>query len=211
MAAPNKKSDSSQFYVGIQASASFMTGPTFFNTQSTTTKGTPISNWSQAFYPGYTLSAQVGYQVNRKWAFEFAYQHNDLNGKYTIDTDPLDTGNHNNSGRSGLAGYLLMINTLYNISINKKIQPYIGAGIGYSKANLRLYDSLYPINNGDGFDNGRVAFQALAGIQFPLNNKLILSLGYRLTYLYYLADVPPSYAKPFLHQVNIGINYVFDF
>jgi outer membrane protein OmpA-like peptidoglycan-associated protein len=114
------------------------------------------------------------------------------------------------SGKATATG--LMANVLYDFDVSPRFVPYLGLGAGLAVVDA---DRLTPIPAGDFVDDDDTVFawQVIAGVAVPLNERLDLTADYR----YFDADnvdltsaagvsIDSEYSS---HSVMIGLRYRF--
>lgn len=126
-------------------------------------------------------SGAIGYGYGNGWRseLELSYRTNDVSGvSESVDATAL------------------MINLFYDFNREGWVQPYLGIGAGYVRTDAGSEDA------------SGLALQGLAGLAFPINERLKFDLGYR----YFTAEdldfsgVDASYE----HQaVTVGLRYQF--
>jgi opacity protein-like surface antigen len=110
---------------------------------------------------------------------ELAYKHGEMS---SIINQTSQVKYANVDGRVGV--FSMMVNTFFDLRNPSPVTPYIGGGIGL--ATLSLGDT-YATNPSTGYrvwlyesgSNTVFAYQAGAGLEIALNNRLSLDLGYR--------------------------------
>ena len=107
-----------------------------------------------SFDPGFGFIAAVGNEFeNLRGEFEMAYRTNDIED---ISGD--------------VSSLAVMGNFLVDLPLSESIRPFLGAGIGL--ANVET-------DNGSDSDDTVFAYQAIAGLGFPLTHVTTLDLQYR--------------------------------
>lgn len=107
----------------------------------------------QSFDPGFGFIAAVGNEFDGlRGEFEMAYRNNDLD----------------NPGNGDISSLAVMGNLLVDLALSESVRPFLGAGIGLANVDL------------DGDEDDTVfAYQAIAGLGFPLTHVTTLDLQYR--------------------------------
>ena len=76
----------------------------------------------------------------------------------------------------------IFVNAYYDIPIEAKLRPYVGAGAGWSRVNLDYAARFTRISNGtttvaiETFSNGVFGYQLIAGVDYPLGDRVTLGL-----------------------------------
>ncbi len=123
-------------------------------------------------------------------------------------------GNYRRNDRLYLSGlsekkYGGMANVLFDLDVGSPyVFPYIGAGAGYGWTKL----------SGDNGDPGSFAYQAIAGLSFPI--PWIVGLSLTTEYRYYALSGDRTYPIPFggslktradfNHDLMLGLRYAFN-
>ncbi len=110
-----------------------------------------------SFDPGFGFIAAVGNGFDGlRGEIEMAYRNNDLD-KFS-----------NNNTTGDITSLAVMGNLLVDIAVSETVWPFLGAGIGLANVDL------------DGDEDDTVfAYQAIAGLGFPLTHVTTLDLQYR--------------------------------
>ena len=116
---------------------------------------------------------------------EMAYRNNDL------DKFP------NNNATGDITSLAVMGNMLVDLAVSESIRPFLGAGIGMANVDW------------DGDEDDTVfAYQAIAGVGFPLTHVTTLDLQYR-----YFATADPDFggaeAEYQTHNFFAGLRFDF--
>lgn len=140
--------------------------------------------------PGFGFLAAIGNGFDGLRAeAEFAYRTNDLD---KISNDPV-TGD--------ISSLAVMGNLLVDLPLSEIVRPFLGAGIG-----LANVDS--DISGASNADDTVFAYQAIAGIGFPLTHVTTLDLQYR-----YFATADPDFdgteAEYGTHNFFAGLRFDF--
>lgn len=119
-------------------------------------------------------SGQVGYRFNQfRIESEFGYSR---------DTD------------AGLNFFSTMINGIYDFNLHGKLKPYIGIGAGYTH---------FSGNNIFFSSSGAFSYQALAGLNYALNRKVSIGIGYKI--MSWTGNPYDLYRN----SLTIGVSYSF--
>lgn len=149
---------------------------------------------NSGFKTGYVGIGSVGYGFGNGLRLEAEgnYRHND----YGTGTRALST-----SGREEKYG--AMANALFDLDVGSPyIYPYVGVGAGYARINQRLSFQLPPYSGRfDASDNG-FAYQAIAGLSFPIPPVVGLSLV--AEYRYYAVAGDHTYPRQTSTNANLG-------
>ena len=167
------------------------------------------------FKTGYVGIGSVGYGFGNGLRLEVEgnYRRND----YGRGNAGLAT-----SGRQETYG--AMANALFDLDVGSPyVYPYVGAGVGYARINQRVGFVLPPyVGRIDESDNG-FAYQAIAGLSFPIPPVVGLSLV--AEYRYYAITGDHSYSGggnvtngggqyktrgDYNHALMLGLHYAFN-
>ncbi|RAN31024.1 hypothetical protein HY3_05345, partial [Hyphomonas pacifica] len=90
---------------------------------------------------------------------------------------------------SGGSGYLqeasLMLNGLYDFNRQGALQPYVGLGVGFVRANAKANNLVFTNGTQSAAANGfsdtdtGLAYQGLLGLGYKVSDRLMLDVGYR--------------------------------
>jgi outer membrane protein OmpA-like peptidoglycan-associated protein len=176
---------------------------------------------SYTFDPGATGHADIGYGFGNGLRIE-------------IEGDVGD--DHVRGLRAALPGraggferqYGGLLNVLYDIPVDGAVHPYIGLGAGYQQVELKGVNSGpygFAFDAGSrGESGGNFAYQAIAGLSYPIPgvDRLSLTLDYRFLGVLdidgYRRDLTTergavpftsTFADIFNHQLTIGLRYAF--
>lgn len=118
-----------------------------------------------SFDPGFGFIAAVGNNFDGLRAeVELAYRTNDF--------DEFSSGGVSGSVNGDMSSLALMGNLLADLPLGESIRPFLGAGIGLANVDANSNDL------GDE-DDTVFAYQAIAGLGFPLTHITTLDLQYR--------------------------------
>lgn len=120
----------------------------------------PEGPGSRFLEAGYDGGLQLGYQLRH---FRFESELNYFNNYETVRT----------AVQLNYAG--LMFNTLYNFSLQTKIMPFIGVGLGYYGYWLNLTSTRVPFSTSLV---SQFAYQGLAGFSFNYDEHWTVALRY---------------------------------
>ncbi len=117
--------------------------------------------------------------------------------------------------------YGAMANALFDLDVGSPyIYPYIGAGIGYARINQRLdFFNLPPYSGGLSASDNGLAYQAIAGLSFPI--PPVVGLSAVAEYRYYAIAGDHAYRAPsgpgefktrgdYNHALMLGLHYAFN-
>ncbi len=186
-------------YIGAGAGANFM------QTQQDKLTSPPIGARSEIFTSHFRSSFETGYAAlgSVGWGFgngvrvevEGNYRRNDVH----------------NSGNIYEEKYGGMANALFDLDVGSPyIFPYIGAGVGYGWAKQVNFSNEDP---------GSFAYQAIAGLSFPI--PWVVGLSLTAEYRYYAlagsrsyGESPASYSlktkADYNHDLMLGLRYAFN-
>lgn len=151
--------------------------------------------------PGFAASVSVGHLYGNGFGteIEFGYRSNDVESISGATA----------SGDMGI--FSVMLNGIYDFGASRRGSPYIGVGIGVARLDA---DGISPVSNSSiNDDTTALAYQATAGIAYPVNDRLDIMLSYR----YFAvpdagfgtaagASVDSDYTS---HAVRFGFRYRF--
>ena len=202
-------------YVGGAGGANFMQRE--FNRDVTLNGAARISTAARSFNAGYTGVASIGYGFGNGLRIEAEgdFRHNDVDRQL---------GGIAARGREEKYGG--MVNALFDLDVGSPyVFPYIGAGAGYSWVDRR-YNVLFPTAQdiSRGVDSS-FAYQAIAGLSFPIPPVVGLSLTAEYRYFALAGDrtfgeqinTPPTSASgrikttdDYNHSLMLGLRYAFN-
>lgn len=124
-------------------------------------------NVEAEFDSGLAGLAAIGFDYGRNWRAEIEF------GYRGADIDSVSGA----TGSGDVDALSLIGNAIYDFNIGGKLEPYVGAGLGLARVSA---DGASPISTSriDDDDYG-IALQAAAGVAYPLNERLKLTLDYR--------------------------------
>jgi len=126
----------------------------------------------ETFHDGFNVGGRIGYQAG-PWRFEgdFAYRANDSAHLQMVSPQ-------NRPGRAAGAerhAVSQMANLIYDFSLGWPVTPHIGAGIGAAEVTRNLSNIF-----GGTHDTVVVfAYQAIAGVRYPITPALAFDVDYR--------------------------------
>ena len=120
--------------------------------------------------PGVRVDLAGGYNFSKCWALE-------IEAGFTFNSiKELEASAFGISGTEELDMNLfqipLLVNVIYRLPLDSKFKPYIGAGAG----------GVWSIISGDDVDSENdiaFAFQGMAGVDYELNDKTDIGIGYK--------------------------------
>lgn len=178
---------SGTWYAGVVGGVSMLGGDLAKDSSFTPTVTTTFSDVTST---GYDLGFTLGYA---------------LNTHFSAEGQALFVENSGKDGATGKASeWVFMGNVKYAFAMGNAITPYVGAGFGYMSPDD--YDDT------DGFTHdGKVAYQAIVGIDYALNPYMDLLLDYHFVGPIGSQDVDgeTTVYLPLMHLINIGFNYKF--
>ena len=158
-------------------------------------------NGRASYNDGFISALQGGFAFNNGFRLEeeFAYRYNGV-----------DKVTPYGAGRGSMHDYAIMTNALYDIPVDFPLRPYVGVGVGaadYGPQNIRGDGMGYPAYVG-GPDSWGFAWQAIAGVAYPLTDNVALTLEYR--YFDRVADHPVGVGNDYeTHSALAGVRYSF--
>jgi OOP family OmpA-OmpF porin len=164
-------------YIGGSVGANFME-----NQKVVPSAYSSVTGRSYSFDPGFGLTASVGYGFGNGLRVEVQgdYLNNNVDG-VNLPVPGYAAGSEQQFG-----GFL---NTLYDFNLNLPVFPYLGVGVGYQEVqldNVRSAANGFPLGHTGTQSNGNFAYQAIAGISYPLP----FTPGLSLTAEYRFVGIP---------------------
>jgi len=170
-------------------------------------------------------SELVGLDIGLGYGFDNGLRFETVRGRRTGDLDVSTAINGTLPGTTANAsGYAsvtdLMINGIYDFNKDGTIRPYIGAGIGGVRLDVkgsnRTTGTDPNLNAANGFNDKAtgLAYQGLLGVGFALSERLTLDLGYK----YFATDElsldgnhgGTKYDAEYTdHTATLGLRYAF--
>ncbi|MGE0409209.1 MAG: OmpA family protein [Amphiplicatus sp.] len=133
---------------------------------------------------GVGIYGALGYEYGNGWRTELEFNHRDNDARHWTSMPPVFSGFSGGALSGGISSWAFMANILRDFNPDQKINPYIGAGIGFAQLNAELSGAAPGAANGltplvvddrhDGF-----AYQAIAGVAIGLAENLSLDISYR--------------------------------
>jgi len=205
-------------YIGAGAGANFMQTTRSFSASASGQTTFFAEGDTRSYDPGYAIVGSVGYGLGNGLRFEIEgdYRHNDASRTQSVPG--LFTGYTDKYGP--------MVNALFDLDVRSPyVFPYVGAGAGYSwveQHGTRLTGSV--LSTGQGTE-GSFAYQAIAGLSFPIPPVIGLSLT--LEYRYFAlagnrtfedTNVSPAGVTRasvttkdnYNHSLMLGLRYAFN-
>ncbi|HEY5522588.1 MAG TPA: outer membrane beta-barrel protein [Desulfuromonadaceae bacterium] len=153
------------------------------DTTATISEFNPVTtkNAQVEFDPGLNIGATAGYDFGfLRLEGEMSYKQSEINSvsEQTFGTRYVNVDGH-------LGAFAMMMNGFFDLHNESPVTPYLGCGIGFASLNLnntRGVDANSGALNDHIFrsdDDFVFAYQAGAGLEFALNQRLSLDLGYR--------------------------------
>ena len=129
-------------------------------------------NIDTALDSGYALSAALGHDYGHiRGEIELSYRENEVDShKLSGATVANSTGE-----TSALA---LMANGYYDFDTQTKITPYVGAGLGFARVDVKDYAGGGNNDVADG-DETVFAYQVIAGLEYPVTARTSVTGEYR--------------------------------
>jgi opacity protein-like surface antigen len=143
-----------------------------------------------SFDPGFGFIAAVGNNFEGlRGEVEIAYRTNDV--------DKISLGGFSESVSGDISSLAFMGNLLVDLPLSESVRPFLGAGLGLANVDA------------DGDEDDTVfAYQAIAGVGFPLTYVTTLDLQYR-----YFATADPDFggieAEYQTHNFFAGLRFDF--
>ncbi len=164
--------------------------------------------------PGFNIGGMVGYEFGNRFRLqgEIMYRENDVD---ELDVSDFDLGVNSIDGIGDVSALSFMAAGYYDFDVDWLFKPYVGGGIGF--ANVSLNDAGaraggISVELADD-DDTVFAYQLGAGLSYPLNPKLSISLDYRFfaTADPELEDVDGDNFDTEYRSHNLGLNIRYRF
>lgn len=171
-------------------------GDMFFSTSGGSVTIDMEDGWSQSVGGGYAFSNGVRIEG------EISRRANDLEPL----VDNLDEGDI-----TATAGTL---NVFFDFNRDGRIQPYVGAGLGFANLDLDAYNAANPevIHDSDSV----MSYQLMVGVGIVLSEQLTLDIGYRhfeasdLEFDGTDSGIPTVFSSDYNHQsLSAGLRWSF--
>jgi OOP family OmpA-OmpF porin len=203
-------------YVGAGVGANFMEQQQF---RVEPTPGLPPLAGRSSFDTGIAALGSVGWGFGNGLRIEAegAYRYNRFSSRQGVPG--MSIGGHERK-------YGPMVNVLFDLDVGSPyVYPYIGAGAGYQWAEQRLNASAGPLQTGASDTEGNFAYQAIAGLSFPIPPVVGLSLTAEYRYFalggdrdYRVVTAGPGgpiagtvkVRGDFNHSLMLGLRYAFN-
>lgn len=149
--------------------AKFFSGPNFL-------QNTKISGNKTSYQTGYIVSGMLGYSwcnYGMRLEAEYAYRRNAISKIHFISGSSSRHGHFQNSSFMG--------NLFWDLPLCKwgcsfwKIQPFVGAGMGFDYQDMHASNSLIVFND----KWNKFSWQAMAGFAFPLFRNAEITVEYK--------------------------------
>jgi outer membrane protein len=159
--------ESNNFYGKLYGGTTFMSDKKFDQTGVSGVEAG--ARGTTSLDAGWGFGGALGYNINDNISTELAwdYMTNGATTKFT-DGTKLD-------GDGDFSSSIFFVNGIYKFNpiTSHKIRPYLGAGVGYVDE-IDLDTKKNNIETSYSTD-GELAWQAIAGVEYPLNNKWSLN------------------------------------
>lgn len=167
-----------------------------------------IRSHKLSFDPGWLVDGQVGYKFGNglRSEIEVGYRQAEKDGITNPYGNPA-------LGVDGSYGVLnTMLNVIYDMNINARVTPYIGAGVGYA----HVWDSKLGVASGPATllgatdrSAGGFAYQAIAGFSFDIAKHWAATADYRYlaTTMLDFGNMESEYSS---HNIMVGLRYEFN-
>lgn len=149
--------------ISSASAAPYAAGDFGYVMASDATVSSPGGNGELSFDSGYGFLAAVGNSFDFvRGEIEVGYRANDM--------DEFTEAGISGPANGDVGSLALMANLLTDLDLSPNIKPFLGAGIGMARVEL----------DSDTDDDDTVfAYQAIAGVGFPLTNITTLDFSYR--------------------------------
>ena len=165
--------------------------------------------------PGFTAAIGYGASNGLRAELELGYRSSSWNEwedlRHAANGEPVDTGDLRVETIKGeLTTLSLMANGIMAFDASWGLRPYVGAGIGFARQDASSDGAVTTWNGfeyeSEGFsdEDTVMAYQAMAGVTYPISEKSEARLGYR----YFAtgeADIDGTKADYRSHNVEVGI------
>jgi len=182
---------SSNFYVGVQGGYTMTSG----TQENVINKKSTKPNMSDLYNNGFNAGGQVGYQM--KGALPIRLE---VAGNY------YSLAKNKDKGDADFSAWDVMGNVYYDLNMGK-FAPYLGVGVGYGNISLK--------GKSDTSSDGGLAYQGMAGINYSINDRIDLGVGYHLfASTIEVKDKSPStnsykFGSAMLHSFDVSMHYHF--
>ncbi len=116
---------------------------------------------------------------------------------------------HENSKKTTLSNDSIMVNAYYDFNTNTPITPYVGAGIGYARVDVKLEEAGFKHTK----KSNNFAWQLGAGVAYEIDEHVAVDLGYRFADAGEVKDhtLPGEKykMKAMNHEILLGARYSF--
>ena len=176
----------SDMYVSVFGGANFLAD----DSQALDFGGGDTERFSSDPDTGFVLGGAIGTTLD-KWAnglrveLEVSYRRNDVGGTWTTDGS---TGGEGGFFDANASTFAIMANAMYEINVGSKLRPYVGAGVGWARADHDVA-FIETINNGTPTapnvdstttsENSGFAWQLALGFNYEVAADVDVGLGYR--------------------------------
>lgn len=204
----------SGLYIGAVGGANFMEHE---QVRAAPTGGVPPIYGRAGFDTGYVAIGSIG------WGFGNGFRA-EIEGNYRRNDFGRNQSGLGVNGRETKYGG--MVNGLFDLDIGSPyIYPYIGAGIGYESVDQRATFSSGPYSAFVDGNKGGFAYQAIAGVSFPI--PPVVGLSFLAEYRYFNVTGDRDYnarllgpglsiagrvkeKADFNHSLMLGLRYAFN-
>ena len=138
-----------------------------------------------------------------------------VNNNVSVEAQGFYVSNDGEDSQAGntASEYVFMGNVKYAFAMGGAITPYIGAGFGYMGVDTS--DDSWGANQDNDVD-GKIAYQAMAGVAYALNQQMDLTLDYHFVGPIGSQDVTSTSTNdtsklylPMMNLINVGFTYKF--
>lgn len=183
---------------------------TFFNSKLKLTSPEQSYEINEADYNNKTnVSVRFANWLEKQqrwaWACEANFLQHDMEYQRELEGKTLST-------QVEIDYYQLMFNSQYRWfpSLGPlKFEPYVGAGLGLIISDVELKQST---QNSSSLSYTGISAQGLAGIRFPISQKLNLSLDYKIAYIPSDSELNNNNSielSPWANLMQLGLHYQF--
>ncbi len=103
----------------------------------------------------------------------------------------------------------VMGNGYVDMPLNRRMDFYIGGGIGAARMDVSLDGGIGPFTTSIGGKQWTLAYQGMTGLIFHLNDFLSLTGGYRIFATSNISFDGANYETPLIHNIELGLRWSF--
>jgi lipid A oxidase len=163
--------------------------------------------------------ARAGYWFDPHWGVFLDYTH----AKVRADPGAMVSFSGTSSGTAMIGDVferfeftdginILTVNALYRTDPMGRFQPYFGVGAGFTRPHVEVTSTTLGLPETFQYEFGGMAAEALAGIDFRINDWLSIFTEYKLSYSHIDAPLTGGYnveTSIFTNQIAAGLSFRF--